>query len=177
MSRRFISVAFGLALAASTGLNAGAATSSAELVQALTGQAGASQALIAAAAVVDSSCGAGTGGAACLAALQALVAAVPAGLAPSLKAEVASLVSTTFTSRPDIAANPALGEQVATLSNNLQTVSGQSLQTAATTPGATPPTTPATTPATGSGAPTSGGGSSGGSGLATDGPASAGGAG
>ncbi len=133
MTRRFISAALGLALAASTTFGASAATNPTALVSALSAQPGVSQQLLNAAAAVSGACAAGSGGSACVLALQALVNAVPASLAPSLKAEVTELVSTTVASRPDIAANPALAQDLASLSRGVTDLGGGPL-TGSTTP-------------------------------------------
>lgn len=133
MTRRFISAALGLALAASTTFGASAATNPTGLVSALSAQPGVSQQLLNAAAAVSGACAAGSGGSACLLALQALVNAVPANLAASLKAEITELVSTTVASRPDIAANPALAQELASLSRGVSDLGGGPL-TGATNP-------------------------------------------
>lgn len=144
MSRRFISVALGLALAATSSLSAGAATSATQLSSELTAG-NASPAVVAAAEAVGSSCAAGSGGAACLLALQALLNVLPPNLAPALRASAFELVKTTVANRPDIAANPALGGQLATLSQTLGSLGGGTL-TGSTTP------TPTDGPASGGGA-------------------------
>lgn len=144
MSRRFISVALGMALVASSSLSAGAATSATQLANELT-TGNASPAVVAAAGAVGSACAAGSSGAACLAALQALLAALPPTLSASLRASAFELVRTTVASRPDIAANPALGAQLASLSSTLSSLGGGTL-TGSTTP------TPGDGPASGGGA-------------------------
>lgn len=124
MARPFLSAALGLALAASASFGASAATSPTALVNALSGQTGVSQALLNAAAAVSGACASGSGGSACVLALQALVNAVPATLASNLKAEVTELVSTTVASRTDIVTNPALSQDLASLSRGVTDLGG-----------------------------------------------------
>lgn len=137
MARRFISVALGLALATSTTFGASAATSPTALVSALTGQPGVSQSLVDAANAVSGACAANSGGAACVVALQALLSAVPAGLSASLTREVTELVSTTVASRTDIAANPALTGQLASLSQSMTSLGAGPITGATGTTGPT----------------------------------------
>lgn len=166
MSRRLISAALGLALAASSSFGASAATTPSALVSALTGQPGVSADLLTAAGAVSSACAAGSSGAACLTALQTLLSLVPANLSASLTGEVTELVSTTVASRDDIATDPALSTQLASLSQSMTNLGAGPLT------GATP-TAPAPAPAVSD--PNAGGG--GGGTPITDTPASAGAAG
>ena len=124
MARPFLSAALAFALATSASFGASAATSPTDLVNTLTGQPGVSQQLLNAAAAVSGACAAGSGGSACVLALQALVSAVPATLATTLKAEVTELVSTTVASRTDIATNPALAQDLASLSRGVSDLGG-----------------------------------------------------
>lgn len=139
MSRRLISAALGLALAASTSFGASAATTPTALVSALTGQPGVSADLVAAAGAVSGACAGSSTGAACLTALQTLLSLVPANLSASLTGEVTELVSTTVASRTDIAGDAALSTQLASLSQSMTSL-GASPLTGAT--GATPTPTP-----------------------------------
>jgi hypothetical protein len=158
MSRRLISAALGLALAASTSFGASAATTPTALVSALTGQPGVSQALINAANAVAVGCAPNpavpsSNGAACMAALQDLVGAVPAGLSPTLTAEVTELVSSTIAARPDIAADPALTPQLASLGEAVTRLGGGPLTGATGAPAGTLPDSGAGAGAGGGGTP------------------------
>lgn len=155
MSRRLISAALGLALAASTSFGASAATTPTALVSALTGQPGVSADLVAAAGAVSGACAASSTGAACLAALQTLLSLVPANLSASLTGEVTELVSTTVASRTDIAADPALSTQLASLSQSMTSLGGSPLTGATGAPGGAPA---GTLPDSGAGAGGGGGG-------------------